>query len=124
MDTLRNRGANYFISAALSIPFFYHGFWNLSADGEKWWASSSHFPAQLRVVVGVVELFAAVGVWWSPFKKLAAAIIGLIMVGAIFEHYPAGFSFKQNGYETPLVYFLIAASLLCQKTETSVVGTS
>jgi uncharacterized membrane protein YphA (DoxX/SURF4 family) len=117
--TLKTRFSSFCISASLSIPFVYHGLWNLGPEGEIWWTRSAHFPSFLRVGVGVIELVAAAGIWFRRAQKTSAIIIVALMIGGVFEHFSAGYSFKNNGYETPLAYFLVAASLLGRKERQS-----
>jgi hypothetical protein len=104
--------SEYLPVAALSIPFYYHGLWNLGPEGENWWVQHAHFPAWLRSGVGLLELLTATGVWFLPVRRISAGLISILMMGAVFEHFSAGYSFKNIGYETPLAYFLIAASLV------------
>lgn len=105
------RLSDYTLRAALVIPFAYHGAWNLGAEGGVWWAAHSGLPPALRFAVGVGEICAALGIAARILHRVAAAIMAIIMLGAVQVHAPQGFSFKTVGCETPLVYALLCVSL-------------
>lgn len=94
---------------ALAVPCAYHGAWNLGAAGAAFWAASG-LPPALRFVVGAGELAAALALVTGLGARLAAALLVPVFLGAVAVHAPRGFSFKDGGYEPPLVYALLAAS--------------
>lgn len=92
---------------ALAIPMAYHGLWNLSAEGATWWASDSGLPTELRFAVGLGELAASLSLASGVLSRLAALALIPLMLGAIFQH-ADHYSFKVGGFETPLVYAMLA----------------
>ena len=98
------RLSDYALRAALVVPFVYHGLWNLGAEGGAWWVAKSGLPPALRFAVGFGELCAALGIAIRVLHRAAAAVMCVIMLGAVQVHAPQGFSFKTVGCETPFVY--------------------
>ncbi|MFZ4714197.1 MAG: DoxX family protein [Bacteriovoracaceae bacterium] len=105
------------LALCLTIPFIYHGLWNLSEPGGVWWALNFQSAVPLRFVVGGLEILAALALFFDYYKKIAALFIALTMVGAIGIHWKSGYSFKENGIETPLTYFLLCLTYLIGKNE-------
>jgi uncharacterized membrane protein YphA (DoxX/SURF4 family) len=104
---------NFWSALALCVGFLYHGGWNLSSEGALWWNSGqTWFWPELRVWAGALEIVIAFAIWLPKLRLYAAALAFMLMVGAIRVHWDEGFSFKKNGYETPLLYALIALQLV------------
>lgn len=108
MSRWRAVGTDLFLHASLAIPCIYHGIWNLSGEGARWWQGDSNLPPWLRYLVGAGEVAAAIGLFTGWLRRLAAAALVLVFLGAIPQHVHAGFSFKHGGFETPFVYLLIS----------------
>jgi uncharacterized membrane protein YphA (DoxX/SURF4 family) len=87
----------------------FHGYWNLSAEGTTWWAEQNEYPAFFRWPVGVIEIVGAVGLGHRKLSRWVGVCFLLLMLGAIREHWPMGYSFKTNGFEVPLVYAVLSA---------------
>jgi|GEM_PF-6978699 len=100
---------------ALVIPLAFHGVWNLSADGQTWWKTEARFQSWLSYPVGFIEIACSLAILFKIKDRIASAIVLVIMSGAVMEHLKNGFSFKQNGFETPLIYGLIALSMALRK---------
>ena len=107
----------FFLRLALFISFIYHGLWNLSSAGAEWWKMDSGLPFSLRYGVGGLELLIALFLFLDRNLRFSGLATMLLMFGAVIEHLKFGFSFKQNGFETPLVYFFLGAALLCSKEQ-------
>lgn len=99
----------------IAVSFVYHGIWNLSPRGETWWTQEAHFPFIFRIPVGLIELALAALLWSPKLTRAAGLVICALMAGAIFEHFPQGYSFKTNGVETPLAYFLVGLHFMLPK---------
>lgn len=93
----------------------FHGYWNLSDAGGEWWAQHPVFSAELRFLVGAVEIGGAGLLWLPRLRPWVGAVFFVLMLGAVREHWAQGFSFKQNGYETPLVYALLSLGLALER---------
>ncbi len=106
------------LELSIQIPMLYHGYWNLFT-GEAWWRETYGEMAFARYIVGLTELILPFLIALNILKKPALFVFIILMVGAIGVHFPFGYSFKQNGYETPLVYLLISLSLITKKEEQS-----
>lgn len=89
----------------------YHGLWNLSSEGALWWKTSSGLPVDLRILVGGAEIASSLSLVLGPLRRLSAAGIALLMLGAIPQHWSRGFSFKNGGWESPFVYLLLALAI-------------
>lgn len=103
---------------ALAIPLTYHGVWNLSAGGAAWWASTSGLPEDLRFLVGVGELAIALSFASGVLSQLAAIALIPLMLGAVAQHADT-YSFKVGGFETPLVYAMVALSIALEPSSYS-----
>ena len=92
-----------------------HGVWNLSPEGVSWWKNTFKDAYFLCYGVGVVEIIAGFGITLGFYRKQFAAILAILMTGALLSHLDQGYSFKNNGYETPLAYLLISLAILFEK---------
>lgn len=104
------RLSQWLVRWALAVPMAYHGLWNLSAEGAAWWADDSGLPAELRFAVGLGELAASLSLGSGVLSRLAALALIPLMLGAIFQH-AEHYSFKVGGFETPLVYAILAVAI-------------
>ncbi len=102
---------------SLAIPMVYHGFWNLLDVSNDWWVQQFAHWSILKYPVGSLEIFSAIALFYSQLRTISAIVIATLMVGAVFYHLPMGYSFKNNGYETPLTYFLIALAIFLEGLE-------
>lgn len=96
---------------ALAVPCAVHGAWNIGEEGARWWTAESGLWPPMRWLIGGGELAATVALVIGQGRRLAAALLAPIFVGAVFVHWPAGFSFKQNGWETPFMDLLLALAI-------------
>ena len=105
------------LRASLFIPFFYHGFWNLTDSGRAWWFAQPQLPQNLRIPVGIIEIVCAAALLGNRFVRGASAAIAVIMAGSLMLHLQAGYSYKNGGFETPLSYLLIALAFVWLKPQ-------
>jgi uncharacterized membrane protein YphA (DoxX/SURF4 family) len=98
-----------FLKLILALAFVYHGVFNLSEEGRVFWSEGAQlvYPSYLRWPVGIGEIAAAVLLFWSVTERVAIVGLGLIMVGAVINNFPMGFSYKNLGIEVPLTYLVI-----------------
>jgi uncharacterized membrane protein YphA (DoxX/SURF4 family) len=116
---------NWLVRAALAIPTLYHGAWNLGSEGMLFWTRDSGLPPWLRFIVGGAEICASLAILSGVLSRLAACGLLLIFIGAIPQHYAAGFSFKHGGYEPVVVYALLALALATERpSHRSAIGSS
>ena len=101
---------------SIQLPMLYHGHWNLFT-GKNWWIQTYGNLAFARYFVGVVELILPFLIAFNILKKPSLFVFIILMIGAIGVHYPFGYSFKSNGFETPLAYLLISLALIFKKEE-------
>lgn len=101
----------------LALPLAYHGTWNITAIGEAWWIASSGLPPVLRWLIGPAELAAALGLALGLHVRLASGLLVPVMLGAVAQHLAQGYSFKHGGWETPLVYAMLAMALAIRPTQ-------
>lgn len=116
--TLSVLKTDFLLRLSLAIPMLYHGWWNLAEEGQRWWVQSGPLFPDLRYVVGGIELMIAVCLLCNWRVRLASAVLAIVMLGATVEHLALGYSFKNNGFETPLAYFMIALFLTINKSAT------
>jgi uncharacterized membrane protein YphA (DoxX/SURF4 family) len=97
------------LKITLALAFVYHGVFNLSEEGRRFWSEGAQlvYPAFLRWPVGLVEIAAAALLFWARAERFAIWFLGLIMVGAIINNFPMGYSYKHLGIEVPLTYLVI-----------------
>lgn len=99
------------IDLSLQIPMVYHGLWNLFW-GEDWWNSTFGILAFGRYFVGIAELVISLSLAFNYKRIFSLFLLIVLMIGATLTHWQDGYSFKNNGYETPLTYLLVALGLL------------
>lgn len=104
--------AHRLVRWALAIPVAFHGSWNLTAEGARWWESESGLPKDLRFLVGLAEIAGACSLAGDFFARWAAGGLVLIFLGALPQHWRNGFSFKNGGWEPLFVYALLALSIV------------
>jgi uncharacterized membrane protein YphA (DoxX/SURF4 family) len=68
-------------------------------------------PVWLAFVIGWFEILASLGIFIERLRLIFLSGLIVLMLGAIFYHLPQGFSFKNNGFETPLLYLMICGYL-------------
>lgn len=100
----------WLLRLALAVPMAFHGAWNLSLDGLRWWQQDSSLPEELRWLIGLGELAAALSLATGVLSRLAALALVPLMAGAIAQHLEA-YSFKVGGFETPLAYLMMALAI-------------
>ncbi len=66
-------------------------------------------PKAMMYVVGVLELCAAIGLWFDPTKFYAAAGVVLLMLGAIANHMKAKHGLGQTG---PSILVMVLAAVV------------
>lgn len=96
----------------------YHGHWNLFT-GKEWWEQTYGEFAFARYFVGLTELILPVFIALNILKKPSLFVFMILMVGAIGVHASFGYSFKENGFETPLTYLLISLALILKQEDKS-----
>lgn len=104
------------IDATLQVPFIYHGQWNLT-EGGSWWLMN--FPSMDwgRYFIGGIEILISLALFINHLRKVALLLAATIMIGAVYLHLDSGYSFKTNGFETPLAYLLLSLGLLLKPQE-------
>ena len=102
--------SRWLVRWALAVPMAFHGLWNIGAAGTLWWTESSGLPPDLRWVVGLGEVLAALSLASGVLCRVAAIALVPLMVGAVFQHM-GSYSFKEAGFETPLVYAMLAMAV-------------
>jgi uncharacterized membrane protein YphA (DoxX/SURF4 family) len=109
--------AKKLIHLSLFIPMLVHGFWNWSDKGLIWWQMEYGRYSFARFLVAAIEIIGGFGILLGFFRRQFAAILAIVMAGAVMVHFDRGFSFKNNGYETPLIYLLVCLALYMEKSE-------
>ncbi len=104
------------VAFTLAAPTTFHALWNLSSEGQLWWQQSSGLPPTLRFLIGGAELCAAIGLVTGIASRAAALGLLVIFTGAIPQHFHAGYSFKNGGWEVLSVYWLLALFLTLRPT--------
>ena len=107
------RQQSFLVRGILIIAFMVHGIWNLSSEGLRWWQTGQHlFPPVFSYLAGMVEILCAVSLYFGKWLKLSTSVLSLMMATAMAIHWPQGFSYKNMGYEVPMVYLLLCLDLL------------
>lgn len=112
-----NNAALFLIRLASALVFLYHGssilFGDFGGPGPVKFAAFMHLPVIIGYLVGAGELFGGLCILLGVFTRIAAAVIAIIMLGAIFlVHLPHGFDIGKGGVEFALTQFLIALAIL------------
>ncbi len=105
------------LRVSLAATFIYHGYAKFPiAD----FSAAMDMPAPLALAVAVAELVAGVALLAGAFTRdlvtrIGAAIVIVIMIGAIFiVHLPNGFNVMNGGYEFQLLMLLTGLYLLAK----------
>lgn len=104
------------IRLASAAAFIYHGLHILGVVGGPGIANFAKFtglPVPLAFLVGFGELCGGLAMLTGVLARLGAAVIALIMAGAIVMfHWQHGFDILHQGYEYALTQLLIALAIL------------
>ena len=72
-----------------------------------------HAPVIIGYLVGMGQFFGALGILMGIFTRIAAGVIAIIMLGAIYlVHLPHGFDVSHGGLEYAFTLLLIALALV------------
>ena len=92
--------------------FGWFGGYGLEATGQ-FFASQLGMPASFALLSGLIEFFGglllAIGLGTRP---IAALVFGLMAVAALAVHLPAGFFWTDGGFEYPLMWAILALTLV------------
>ena len=103
----------YFLLLCLSAAFIFHGIWNIGPEGQTFWNSSQViYPQFLRMPVGLLEIILGLSLWSTKLRSISALGIALMMIGAILNNLPQGYSYKNLGVEVPIVYLAISMQFI------------
>lgn len=108
---------HYMLSLSLMIPMFYHGCWNVSPMGAEWWGEVFSTYSWLRFPAGIIEILTGIGLFIPQIRQISSIIIVILMAGAVYFHIEAGYSFKNNGFETPLSYMMVALAICMEGSQ-------
>jgi putative oxidoreductase len=102
---------------ASALAFLYHGssilFGAFAGPGPERFAASHNWPMVVGYLVGLAQFAGALAVLTGVFTRLGAALIALVMLGAIFlVHLPHGFDVSNGGMEYALTQLLLAVALM------------
>jgi uncharacterized membrane protein YphA (DoxX/SURF4 family) len=107
----KNEIGTLLLRVVLGIVFLSHGFSKFQGGIENTvgWFDSIGLPGGLAYVVAIIELVGGIALILGFGTRIAAVLIGVLMIGAIFTaKLPAGFL---NGYAFDLVLLIVAAHL-------------
>lgn len=105
------------LRTASAMAFLYHGsailFGAFGGSGPTRFAVQHDWPVVLGYLVGLAQIAGGLAVVTGLFIRLGAAMIAVVMVGAIFlVHLPHGFNVSDGGVEYALTHLLVAIALL------------
>ncbi len=98
-------------------PCLFHGWWNMSDAGARWWALESGLPVGLRWVVGFAEWAAAISLATGVLSRWAAVGLVALFIGALPQHWAHGYSFKENGVEVLVAYATLSLAIALRPPE-------
>jgi putative oxidoreductase len=113
----RINAALLIIRIASAAAFLYHGsailFGAFGGPGPQNFAAFVHIPVVLAYLVGIGQVFGGLAFLFGIFTRIAAVILVVIMLGAIFlVHFPHGFDVGKGGYEYAFTQLCISLALL------------
>jgi putative oxidoreductase len=105
------------IRLASAACFIYHGsailFGAFGGPGPASFAQHSHLPLAVAYLVGLGQLCGGLAMLTGVLARLGAAVIIVVMLGAIFlVHISKGFDTTKGGFEYALTQLLIAVAIL------------
>ncbi|UJW59604.1 DoxX family protein [Bacillus sp. A116_S68] len=118
----KNEIGNLLLRVVLGLVFLGHGAAKFQGGIENTvgWFDSISLPGGLAYVVAIIELVGGIALILGLGTRIAAALMGLIMIGAIFTVNLAG-GFL-NGYAFDLVLLVVAAHLALNGSKLSSLG--
>lgn len=96
------------------VAFMLHG-WSKVQSPFSWMGADSWAPPALQALAAVAEFGGGLGLILGLLTPFAAAGIACTMAVAVFAvHLPAGHAFVAKGpsFELPLIYLMVALSIL------------
>ncbi|MBV8071288.1 MAG: DoxX family protein [Acidobacteriaceae bacterium] len=105
------------IRIAAAAAFIYHGsailFGAFGGPGPQKFAAFIHVPVVLGYLVGLGQFLGGLALLFGIFTRIAAAVLAVIMLGAIFlVHLPHGFDIGKGGSEYAFAQLCISLALL------------
>ena len=105
------------VRIALALPFIYHGasiaFGAFGGPGLKGFSGFTHLPLPVAALIGYGEFLGGLGVLFGVLARIAAAGLGLIMLGAILiVHLSKGYDVTKGGFEYALTLLLLSVIVL------------
>lgn len=100
--------ALWLITLLLAFVFLAHGLNKFPADGG--WAHAFaqwHFPVWFRILIGVIEIAAALLILWPRTASIGAAMIVVVMLGGMATHIWWGHPDQTFHEAVPLVLAII-----------------
>jgi putative oxidoreductase len=88
------------------------GGYGIDATGQ-FFAAKLGLPPSLALVAGVIEFFGGLCLALGLATRIVAALVfGLMAVAVLWVHLPIGFFWTEGGFEYPLLWGLVALSLV------------
>ncbi|WP_078578470.1 DoxX family protein [Salipaludibacillus agaradhaerens] len=115
----KNEIGNLLLRVVLGLVFLGNGAAKFQGGIENTvgWFDSIGLPGGLAYVVAIIELVGGIALILGLGTRIAAALMGLIMIGAIFTvNLEGGFL---NGYAFDLVLLVVAAHLVLNGSKLS-----
>src|SRR5438105_1850729 len=105
------------IRMASAACFIYHGsailFGAFGGPGPHGFSQFTHLPLVVAYLVGLGQLCGGLAMLTGVLARLGAAVIIVVMLGAIFlVHISKGFDTTKGGFEYALTQLLIAVAIL------------
>jgi putative oxidoreductase len=104
----------FLLRAIVGVIFLYHGLPKLSKSKEM--AGGMGVPASMVMLLGLVETLSAVGLMLGLYTQICAALLALVMVGAIkMKAMKWGVPFSahdKTGWEFDILLFFACLAIL------------
>ena len=105
-----NDAANWGLRATIGVIFIVHGYAKIGNEGFAGWLPTLGIPAEMQLLIAAAEIVPGIFLIIGVLSRISAAVLAIIMVGAIFHVKGAASLTGDGGVELDLI--LLAASLV------------
>ena len=109
-QSIYHDATNFGMRITIGVIFIVHGYGKIGNEGFAGWLPTLGIPAEMQMLIALAEIIPGIVLIIGVLSRVAASIIAIIMVGAIFHVKGAGSLTGDGAVEFDLI--LLAAALV------------